>query len=186
MEARGYKMRPGDSAPSFALPGVDGKTHRLEDYKGARALVIAFWCNHCPYVQAYEKRTIDLARQYKDRGVQFLLINSNEVENYPEDDFPHMVKRAIEKNYPFPYLRDADQKVAEAYGAQCTPHFFLFDTSGYLRYQGRLDDNKDLAEAVKRHYLEDAIKAVLAGRNPTEPESWAIGCSIKWTKTATA
>jgi len=184
MEARGYKLRPGDMAPAFSLPGTDGKTHSLSDFSGARAIVVAFWCNHCPYVRAYEERTLALAREFRDRGVAFVLINSNETENYPEDDFPHMVERARERGYDVPYLRDDDQRVAEAYGAQCTPHFLLFDEDLRLRYQGRLDDNKDNPADVKSAYLKDALQAVLAGRNPPCMETWAIGCSIKWTKTA--
>lgn len=181
VEASSYPLRLGSRAPDFALPGVDGKTHRLADFD-ARVLVVAFWCNHCPYVQAYEDRVIEYARAAAARDVAVVAISSNEVENYPEDDFPYMVERAQSKGYPFPYLRDEDQSVARAFGAQCTPHFLVFDAERRLRYQGRFDDSKDRPQAVTRRFLPDAVDDLLAGREVSTPETWAIGCSIKWDK----
>lgn len=175
-----YKLKPGDAAPDFRLPGTDGRSHALADFADAKALVVAFWCNHCPYVQAYEQRFIDWARDVKTKGVAVIAIGSNDASNYPEDDFPHMVERAKRFDYPFPYVRDQDQKVAEAYGAQCTPHFLVFDGERRLVHQGRFDDHREDAAKAKRRYVPEAVDAVLRGESPAETHSWAIGCSIKW------
>lgn len=176
----GYKLRPGDHAPPFALRNVDGKTIELSSFAGAKALVVAFWCNHCPYVRHYEKRFVLWADEARKRGVGVVAINSNDETNYPEDSFEHMVARAKEQGYTFPYLRDEDQTVATAYGAQCTPHFLVFGASHKLAYQGRFDDNKEHPDQVKERYLPDAVDAILAGGRPARDMTWAIGCSIKW------
>jgi len=181
VEASGlYKLNPGDRAPDFSLPGVDGRRHALSDYASKPALVVVFSCNHCPYVRAYEERMIGFALAYEPRGVAMVAINSNETTRYPEDDFPHMVSRAADKGYTFDYLRDEDQSVAHAYGAVCTPQFMLFDADRRLRYQGRFDDEKDHPEKVKEKYLENAVEDLLAGRPVAKPVTRAIGCSIKW------
>lgn len=176
----GYKLQPGARAPDFELPNVDGRRVSLVDLAGARALVVAFWCNHCPYVRAYEGRFVAWAEEARKLGVGIVAINSNDEKNYPEDSFDHMVVRAKEHGYNFPYLRDIDQRVATAYGAQCTPHFLVFDKDMHLAYQGRFDDNKDDPQGVKERYLPDAVAALLAGRKPPRDTTWAIGCSVKW------
>lgn len=179
----GYKLQPGDRAPAFELPGIEGgreASFGLSSFAGAKALVIVFWCNHCPYVRAYEERFVAWAEGARKRGVGVAAINANDEENYPEDSWEHMVVRAKEKRYSFAYLRDKDQTVAVAYGAACTPHFLLFDKDFRLAYQGRFDDNKDHPEQAKHHYLADAVDALLAGKRPPLDQSWAIGCSIKW------
>lgn len=176
----GYKLKTGDRAPAFDLPNVDGRTVSLATLSGAKAVVIAFWCNHCPYVRAYERRLVEWADEARTRGVAVVAINSNDETSYPEDSFEHMVARAKEQRYPFPYLRDRDQAVATAYGAQCTPHFLVFDADHKLRYQGRFDDNKDKPDAVAERYLPDAVDAILQGRAPKRDTTWAIGCSVKW------
>src|SRR5437867_9356674 len=107
----------GTQAPDFALPGTDGKTYRLADFDRAKALLVVFTCNHCPYAQAVEPRLIEIANDYAARGLKLVLINSNDAANYPEDSFPNMQRRAQEKNYPFPYLYDESQAVARAYSA---------------------------------------------------------------------
>ncbi|MBI4415556.1 MAG: thioredoxin family protein, partial [Euryarchaeota archaeon] len=114
------------------------------------------------------------------KGVQIVTINSNETVNYPTDDFPHMVERAKAKGYPFPYLRDESQEVARAYGATRTPEFFVFDTNRVLRYHGAPDDNYESPARVTRHYLRDALDALLAGKNPPSAETPPRGCSVKW------
>lgn len=177
----GYRMKIGERAPPFELPNVDGRRVALDSFAGSKALVVAFWCNHCPYVRAYEKRFVAWADEVRPLGVGVVAINSNDETNYPEDSFEHMVTRAREQRYNFPYLRDADQKVATMYGAQCTPHFLVFDAEFKLAYQGRFDDNKDHPDKVKERYLPDAVDALLAGRRPARDMTWAIGCSIKWT-----
>ncbi|MBI4392670.1 MAG: thioredoxin family protein [Euryarchaeota archaeon] len=178
--AQRYKLKIGSAAPPFVLPCVDGKTHALPDFKG-EALLVVFSCNHCPYVQSYEERLIAIGRDYVARGLDFVAVNSNEIENYPEDDFAHMVERAKAKGYTFHYVRDESQEVAESFGAQCTPHVFLFDHNRRLAYQGRIDDNRD-ATQVKRHELREAIEALFAGRPVGLEETPAFGCSIKWDK----
>lgn len=173
----------GSEAPDFALPGVDGKTYRLADFKSAKALVVVFMCNHCPYVQAVQGRINALAREYAKKGAQVVGINSNDAEKYPDDNFDAMKQVAKEQGFVFPYLRDESQDVARAYGAVCTPDFYLYQstTSGLmLRYRGRLDDSWKDERSVKNRDLAHAIDAVLAGQalSPEQPPS--MGCSIKW------
>src|SRR5258708_2543822 len=114
----------GASAPDFSLPGTDGGTHGLSDFKSAKALCIIFSCNHCPYVQAYEGRMVELQAKYGAQGAQLVAINSNDSEGYPEDSFENMKKRALSQGFNFPYLHDESQAVAKSYGAQRTPHVF--------------------------------------------------------------
>ena len=173
-------LQLGDSAPDFKLPGVDGKTCSLSAFQESKVLVVIFSCNHCPYVKAYEDRMVQIQKDYQDRKVQFVLINSNEDINYPEDSFENMVRCAKEKGYPFPYLRDASQGTARSYGATHTPHLFVFDAERQLRYTGKIDDNTQYPGAVKRPYLREALEDLLAGRPVREAETHAIGCTIKW------
>ena len=179
-ELSGFRMHPGDPAPDFALPGVDGRTHRLSEFADRPYLVVTFWCNHCPYVQKWAARTIALQREFGRAGVQFVLINSNDAAAYPTDDMAHMKARAKELGYPFPYLQDESQEVARAYGALVTPHAQLFDRDRRLLFQGRIDDNHQQLQAVHHRYLEDALEAALAGRPVTPAELPVLGCSVKW------
>jgi len=172
----------GEKAPDFSLPGVDGRTYSLQSFSDKPVLAVMFTCNHCPYVQAYEDRLIAVQRDFADRGVQLVAINANETQNYPEDDFPKMVQRAKMKNYNFPYLRDEDQSVAEAYGAHYTPEIFLLDRERRLRYTGRIDDNWQNPKAARSHDLRSAVEALLDGRAVSQPETHAIGCTIKWAR----
>jgi len=175
------QLHIGSSAPTFAaLQGVDDKNYSLGDFSSARVLVIAFTCNHCPYVQAYEGRMIDLQEQFGPEGLQLIAINSNDTKNYSDDDFVGMVRRARQKGFNFPYLRDENQAVAEEYGATHTPEFFVFDRNRKLRYHGKMDDNYQNPDAVTRRYLQDAVEALLAGKEVAEPETHSIGCTIKW------
>lgn len=173
-------LHPGQKAPDFELPGVDGKTYRLSSFSEKPILVVFFSCNHCPYVQAWESRFVETQRDYASKGVQFVAINSNDETKYPEDDFDHMVKRAKQKGYNFPYLRDESQEVAEAYGPVATPDFFVLDKDRVVRYRGRLDDNHADARKVSKRYLRDALDAMLAGRPAPELLTPPYGCSIKW------
>ena len=166
-------------APPFDLAGVDGKRYTLDSFRTVRLLAVIFSCNHCPYVQAYEERMIAIQRDYGPKGVQLVLINSNDDVKYPEDSFPEMAKRARQKGYPFPYLRDESQETARAYQAERTPHIFLFDEQRRLRYTGRIDDNWQDPKAVKSHDLREALDALLQGREPPS-NTPAIGCTIKW------
>jgi peroxiredoxin len=175
-----FTLRPGDPAPDFSLPGVDGKSWNLSDFSDAKLLTVMFWCNHCPYVQAWEGRAIELAQRYGAQGVRFVAINSNDDHAYPDDRFEKMVERARTYGYPFPYLRDDSQEVAHAYGALVTPHPLVFDAQRHLVFQGRIDDRHDRPEEVRHRYLADALDAALAGRTVTPPERPVLGCSVKW------
>lgn len=173
-------LKIGDKAIPFALPGVDDREHALADYADKEAVVVTFSCNHCPYVLAWENRMILVQADYADKGVQLIAIGANDAEKYPADSFTAMKKRAQEKEFNFPYLRDETQEVARFYGAERTPEFFVFDKGGILRYHGALDDNYDDPTAVKSRYLRDALDAVLAGAVPTLAETPPVGCTIKW------
>jgi len=154
-------MSPIKTAADFSLPGVDGKTWSLPSGK---PFAVVFSCNHCPYVQKAEARLIELQTRF---GCLYA-INSNDDEGYPEDSFENMVKRAQEKGFNFPYLRDASQQVARAYGATHTPQLFVFDADRRLAYTGSVDG------------AFDALEDLQAGRPVRVPQTHAIGCTIKW------
>ncbi len=175
------RLQIGSPAPTFTgLQGVDDRRYSLDDFSSSEILVIAFTCNHCPYVQAYEGRMIEFQEEFGPKGAQLVAINSNDTRNYPDDDFVGMVRRARQKAFNFPYLRDENQVVAEEYGATHTPEFFVFDDRRILRYRGKMDDNYQDPEAVTRKYLQDAVEALLSKKEVTESETHSIGCTIKW------
>lgn len=175
-------MRIGEKAPGFELPGVDGMTHSLDALKGAKATIVVFTCNHCPYAVLNEDRLIAVARDYAAKGVAFAAINSNDAGKYPEDSFAEMKKRAAEKRFPFPYLRDEGQDAARAYGATHTPHLFVLDKDLKLAYTGAVDDDSSykIRKPVEKPYLRDALDDLIADRPVRAPETHAIGCTIKW------
>jgi thiol-disulfide isomerase/thioredoxin len=176
----GQPLRIGASLPQFSgLTGVDGKPHSGSEY-ASPVLVVVFSCNHCPYVQAYEERMMAFQRDYEAKGVRLVAVNSNDEKNYPEDGFDEMVKRSMERGFNFPYLRDAGQDAANAFGATHTPQFFVFDNDRKLRYSGKMDDNWKEPQAARELYLRDAVDAILAGRPVKTPETHSIGCTIKW------
>jgi peroxiredoxin len=179
-ELNGYLLHPGDAAPEFALPGVDGRTYRLADHAKDPLLLVVFWCNHCPYVQAWEGRMIEIGRKYGPRGVAIALINSNDARAYPEDRLEVMIRRAQEKGYPFPYLVDETQEVAHAYGALVTPHALLFDRDRRLLFQGKIDNDHQHPERVTERYLERALDQALAGETVAPAELPVVGCTVKW------
>ena len=171
----------GAEGPDFRdMPATDGKAYSLDAFKGGKAVVINFTCNHCPYAKAYEDRYIAFATEFSSRGVAFLAINSNDAENYPDDSFENMTKRANEKAFPFPYIADETQEVARAYGAVCTPHIFILDEDGKLAYEGRIDDNWKEPDAATSHDLREALNAVVSGSAAPNPNTNPMGCSIKW------
>lgn len=172
----------GTPAPDFTLPGVDGKNYSLAGFKGARALAVLFICNHCPYVQAVEERILRLARDFKDKGVQFVGICANDPTDYPEDSFENLKKRWEEKNYGFPYLVDEPQETAKAFQAVCTPDIFVFDSDFKLAYRGRIDDNWKEPEKVTKEDLREALEALVKGELPSGDQKPSMGCSIKWKK----
>ena len=175
-----FTLAIGAAAPDFSLPGVDGKTTSLADLAEAKLLIVAFTCNHCPFVIGSEDRMNALLADYAPQGVAMACINSNETDGHPTDSLDHMVERAKEKGFAFPYLRDESQEVALAYGALRTPHFYVFDADRKLRYTGRMDDNPMTPGEETTHELRDALDDLLAGREVTVPLTNPIGCNVKW------
>lgn len=171
----------GWQAPDFALPDLDGRTVTRDAARGERGLLVVFMCNHCPYVKAIVERLAADARALQASGVGVVGIMSNDSDAYPDDAPERMREFARDHDLPFPYLLDADQSVARAYGAVCTPDFFGFDAQLQLRYRGRLDaSRKDTAPAGTPRELYDAMKSVAEiGRGP-EVQHHCVGCSIKW------
>lgn len=179
----------GTPAPAFDLPAsnpeASGDRVSLESFSDAKALLVVFTCNHCPYAIAVEDRLIDLAETFAARGLATVAISSNDAEAYPADSFENMSARAAEKGYPFPYLYDESQEVARAYVAVCTPDFFLYDAGHRLVYAGRMDDGRTTrpgrpgSEPTTRD-LAEAIERVLAGEPPLAEQVPSMGCSIKW------
>ena len=172
-------LKIGDKALDFSLTGIDDKMHSLNEYSDKHVAVV-FSCNHCPYVRAWEDRMIKIQTDYASKGVQLIAINANDVAKYPDDSFQNMKIRAREKKFNFPYLRDEDQKVAKSYGAQRTPEVFLFDMNRALQYHGAIDDNYDDPNAVKVHYLRNALDAILNGTKVPLAETAPVGCTVKW------
>ena len=179
----------GSPAPDFNLPGVDGHDHALKDFAQAKILVVVFTCNHCPTAQYYEERLKQLATDYKDRGVAVVAIMPNDPKSVRldelgwtdlSDSFAEMKIRARDGQFNFPYLYDGDtEAVARAYGPVATPHVFVFDAARKLRYVGAIDDSERI-EQVTKHYVRDALDALLAGQEPPVTKTKVVGCSIKW------
>ncbi len=182
-ENNGYKI--GETVKSFTLKNtIDDKMVSLDDYKDKEGVIVIFTCNHCPYAKAYEDRIIALAKAHAS-DFPVVAISSNDQDSYPEDGPEAMKKQAKEKSYPFPYLFDETQEQAKLFGATKTPHVYLLKREGKkfnVAYIGAIDDNYQDASKVKKHYLEDAIKALKSNQKPSPAETKAIGCSIKWKK----
>jgi peroxiredoxin len=176
----GFTIDVGKTGPGFSLKGVDGKLHALKDYADKKAVVVIFTCNHCPAAIKAEDRLIQMQKDYAAKGVQLVAINANEDKGHPTDSFAHMVQRAADKKFNFPYLRDETQEVATAYGAVRTPHVFLLDQARKVAYRGRIDDNINDPSAVERHDLREAIDEVLQGKRVSVPSTESVGCSVKW------
>ncbi len=171
----------GTEAPDFRLPDTDGKIVALEDLRNAPALVVAFICNHCPFVKHIRHEFATLARDYQGKGVAVVGINSNDAANYPDDSPEMMVREKAEVGYTFPYLYDETQEVAKAYKAACTPDFYIFDGDRKLAYRGQLDGSRPgNAIPVTGKDLRSALDAVLAGRPVGDDQRPSIGCNIKW------
>jgi len=173
-------LQTGEPAPDFELPGVDGNDYTLDSFD-ASALVVVFTCNHCPVAKAYQDRLVAFAADYDDADL--VAINPNDAEEYPDDSFENMVERAESEGFNFPYLRDESQDVARAYGAECTPHAFVFDADRELVYQGAIDDDRE-GEDVTEQYVRDAVDAVLAGESFDTDTVSPMGCSVKWKASA--
>ncbi len=171
----------GTSAPNFELPDPSGKITSLMDFKNAPALLVAFICNHCPFVIHIRQEFASFAKEYQDRGVGIVAISSNDVENYPQDGPTKMAEESRKAGYTFPYLYDETQEVAKAYQAACTPDFFLFDLNHRLVYRGQFDDSRPSNDRpVTGKDLRAALDAVLAGRPVNSEQKPSVGCNIKW------
>jgi len=171
----------GMACPDFSLPSVvDDKIFTLKDFSSSKALLVAFICNHCPYVQAIEDRLIALKRTFDVKDFEIVGICSNDAKRYPDDSKEQLKKRWLEKSYGFFYLHDADQRAALAFDAVCTPDFFLFDQKRQLFYHGQLDDNWQHPTNVKKQHLKEAIQAILTDQPPPPDQKPSMGCSIKW------
>jgi len=169
----------GDAAPQFELPDTGGTTTSLPAPGEARAAVVVWTCNHCPYALAWHDRLTAVAHEYAGRGVRFVAINSNDAERYPADSPAAMAGRYDAGEWGMPYLHDASQDIARAYGAKATPDLFVLDSDLRLRYRGAPDaDHADPTQDAA--WLRSALDAVLAGTAPDPAETEPIGCSIKW------
>ncbi|WP_020475162.1 thioredoxin family protein [Zavarzinella formosa] len=175
-------MKPlGTPAPDFSLPDTDGKTVNLSDFQNAPALLVAFICNHCPYVKHIRSAFTEMAKEFQAKGAAVVAISSNDALAYPADGPAAMAVEKAEAGYTFPYLYDESQAVALAYQAACTPDFFLYDANKKLAYRGQMDDTRPsngLPNDGKD--LRAAMEAVLAGKPAPETQKASIGCNIKW------
>lgn len=171
----------GTTAPDFALPTASGDIVQLADFEGSAGLVVAFICNHCPFVKLIREGLADFAREYSAQGVEMVAINSNDFANYSGDAPAKMQEEVDEFGYTFPYLVDESQEIAKAYRAACTPDFYLFDANKKLVYRGRFDGaTPGNGVAVTGEELRAATDALLAGGEIGSEQNASIGCNIKW------
>lgn len=169
----------GREAPAFVLPDTDGVEHGLTDPEEAKATVVIFTCNHCPYALAWHDRLMAVASDYADRGVRFFAINSNDAERYPADSYQAMKEAVARQPWPMPYLRDESQDVARSWGAKTTPDVFVVDSKLCLRYRGAPDaDYEDPSQDAS--WLRAALEDLLAGKDVRQQETEPVGCSVKW------
>jgi peroxiredoxin len=171
----------GTKAPDFRLPDPGGKWVSSDDLKDAKALLVMFMCNHCPFVQHIRSEFARFAKEYQPRGVAIVGINSNDVANHPDDSPEKMAEEIKNIGYTFPYLYDETQEVAKWYHAACTPDLFLFDRNRRLVYRGQFDDSRPgNAKPVTGRDIRAALDAVLAGRPVAADQKASVGCNIKW------
>jgi peroxiredoxin len=171
----------GIEAPPFSLPDADGRIVSRDDFASAPALLVVFWCNHCPFVKHIKAGFAGFAREYRDKGLAIVAINSNDIDAYPQDG-PDRMKEDIERyGYTFDYLLDPSQDVARAYDAACTPEFYLFDADRRLAYHGQFDASRPRNSVpITGDDLRAAADSVLAGRPVAGRQASSIGCNIKW------
>lgn len=175
-----FTLPLGSSPPNFRLKGTDGKYYALNEFENAKAVVIFFTCNHCPYVIGSNEVTRQTAEKYRDKGVVFVAINSNSANTYPEDSFENMVKEMEKHHFPWVYLHDEKQEAARRYGALRTPHFFVFDHNHHLIYTGRGIDSPRDSSKMTVNDLDNALDDYLNNRPLRSPLTNPIGCNIKW------
>ena len=175
-----FTLQPGSTAIDFNLPATDGNNYSLDSFKDSKFLVVFFTCNHCPYVIGSDEITRKTAMKFMSRGVEFVAINSNSKNTYPEDDFPHMIVRMKQHNFPWKYLYDESQEIALAYGALRTPHFYVFDDKRILVYTGRGVDSPRDASKITVNDLDRTLEELTSGKPISIPVTNPIGCNVKW------
>lgn len=183
--AGGYKI--GDTVRDFSLKNVDGKMVSMKDMKNAQGFIIVFTCNHCPFSKAYEQRLVELDKKYSSKNYPVIAINPNDVNIAPDDSYDNMIKNAAEKGFTFPYLYDESQEIASSYGATRTPHVYILqkkDNKFIVKYIGAIDNNTEEADKADKKYVEEAVDALISQKVVPTPETKAIGCTIKWRKSA--
>lgn len=174
-------VKLGTPAPDFALPAPDGPAIGLHSFETKPALLVAFISNRCPFVILIREELARIGREYGSKGLAIVAINSNDAEAHPEETAARVAAEVVEQGYTFPYLTDADQSVAKAFNAACTPDLFLYDADRRLAYHGQFDDARPgNGKPVTGTDLRDAVEAVLAGRQPSGDQIPSIGCNIKW------
>lgn len=175
----------GTPAPDFQLPNVDGKVVSLSDFAESKALLIAFICNHCPFVKNVQEGFASLAKEYQAKGAAVVAISSNDISTHPDDSPEHMAKEAKNAGYTFPYLYDESQEVAKKYKAACTPDFYVFDKNRRLVYRGQMDASRPgNGQPVTGDDLRSALDSALEGKPVAGEQRPSIGCNIKWKKGA--
>jgi peroxiredoxin len=180
---RGTSYKVGEEVADFSLKNIDGKMVAMKDMAKAKGYILVFTCNHCPYSKLYEDRIIALDQKFAKKGYPVIAINPNDESKEPEDSFDEMVKRAKDKGFTFPYLRDDSQEIAKKFGATRTPHVFIVQKvkdKNILKYMGAIDNNAKEPEKVSEKFVEDAVTALLKNKEPKSAETKAVGCGIKW------
>lgn len=179
-ETASQKFPLGSPLPTFELSNVDGQKLGSEYLRGAPAALVAFTCNHCPYVKGSEEMLVSIVKKFASRGLKTVTINSNDAVQYPDDSFQNMQLKAREMDLPYPYLHDESQAVARLFDAACTPEFYLFDASQRLVYHGTINDSPRDPAKVTKDFLSAAIEQTLSGATPNPSYVHPLGCSIKW------
>ena len=175
-----FTLQPGQQAIDFKLPSTEGKEYSLSDFDKFKYLVLFFTCNHCPYVIGSDELTRLTANKFMERGVGFVGINSNSENTYPQDSFPNMVRRMEEQKFPWKYLYDKSQEIAEGYGALRTPHFYVFNEERVLVYTGRGVDNPRNASKITVNNLDMVLEELTSGKPVSILMTNPIGCNVKW------
>ena len=179
-ESASEKFPLGSKLPSFDLPNVDGQKIGANYFKGSKAGLVVFTCNHCPYVKGSEEMLISIIRKFEGQGLKTLAINSNDAAQYPDDSFANMQAKSRSMKLPYPYLHDESQQVAKLFDAACTPEFYLFDANQNLVYHGTINDSPRDPAKVSKDFLSTALAQVLQGQAANPSYTHALGCSIKW------